>query len=327
MIIILFLILILLIIALYIQINPNIKTTNEISDEKLVQSLNGFTNEYVRVNGIRLHYVEGGNGPLLILLPGWAETWWEWHKIMPTLARKFHVISVDLRGMGSSSKPKDGYDKKTMASDIYKLMQSLGYDQTFIAGHDIGSQVAFSFAANYPTATKKLIMIDVAHPDESYANIKMLPTKNSFGDKIDKDHPAYVWWFAFNQVKRLPEKLLEGRYHILHNWAFDYLTKDPSCISLKDREIYDHAYNSPDAIRASNGWYQAFPQDIEDIKKYKKLTMPVLGLGATGYDSLAASLKPLTTNLTMVKVDNSGHYIPEEQPEIVAEVLTKFFSY
>jgi pimeloyl-ACP methyl ester carboxylesterase len=93
------------------------------TDEWLIKSLPGFTNNYARVNETTLHNVEGGQGAPLVLLPGWPQTWWCYYKIMPQLAANFHVFVVDIRGMGSSAKPMKGYDKKTMATDIYELIR------------------------------------------------------------------------------------------------------------------------------------------------------------------------------------------------------------
>ena len=157
----------------------------DVSDVALVKSLPGFENGYADVNGTRLHYVIGGKGAPLVLLPGWPQTWWEFHKIMPALAEKYRVIAVDLRGMGGSAKPPGGYDKKTMARDIYELVRQLGFEKVNIAGHDIGSMVAFSFAANHPGATSKLALLDVPHPDEFFSEIRMLPQHGKFGHKID----------------------------------------------------------------------------------------------------------------------------------------------
>ena len=145
------------------------------SDAALVRSLPGFENGYADVNGTRLHYVAGGKGAPLFLLPGWPQTWWEFHRMMPALAAQFRVIAVDLRGMGGSGKPMTGYDKKTMAKDIFELARHLGYEKVNIAGHDIGSMVAFSFAANYPETTLKLALLDVPHPDEFFAKLTLLP--------------------------------------------------------------------------------------------------------------------------------------------------------
>ena len=195
---------------------------NNLNDTNLVKKLPGFANGYAEVNGVKLHYVTAGTGKPLILLPGWPETWWSYRKMMPILAKSYKVIVVDIRGMGGSDKPQSGYDKKTIATDIYELIHQLGYQQVFMAGHDIGSMVAFSFAVNYPDATLKLVMLDIPHPDESWLSIPMIPAAGKITDKIDEDH-AYQWWFAFHQVKGMPEELMLGRVHIEHDWIFHYL--------------------------------------------------------------------------------------------------------
>ena len=228
--------------------------------------------------------------------------------------------------MGGSDKPATGYDKKTMAKDIYELVRQLGFEKVNIAGHDIGSAVAFSFAANHPEATTKLAIMDVPHPDEFFSEIRMLPEPGKFGDKIDDEHPGYPWWFAFHQVKGLPEKLLEGdRASIYTNFVMDYLLKDSKSIDQRSRSVYDAAYRSAEAIRAGNAWYQAFPQDIVDSGTYKKLQMPVLGLGSTGYGWLKAAVTPKAANFRLVKIENSGHFMQEEQPEVVSSLLVDFF--
>ena len=293
-----------------------------ISDAELVRSLQGFKSGDADVNGIRLHYVEGGNGRPLVLLPGWPETWWEYHKIMPTLAKQFHVISVDMRGMGLSSKPEDGYDTTNMAKDIYALVRHLGYDKVDVAGHDTGAAVAFAYAAIYPQATRKLAIMDVPHPDETWMQIPMLPAAGKFGAKIDDQHPGYVWWFAFQQVKGLPERLLDGRIDIYINFCLDYLTKDSSSIDEFDRKVYVSEYS----VRANDAWFQAIPQDALDVKQFPKLEMPVLGLGSVGYEWLKASLAPKATHARIVKIENSSHFFPEEQPLVTAKALTDFFS-
>ncbi|MDT7729687.1 MAG: hypothetical protein QOI21_6263 [Actinomycetota bacterium] len=286
-------------------------------DAALVRSLPGdFRSGYANVNGVRLHYVAGGQGEPLILLPGWPQTWWQFHKIMPSLAARYRVIAVDLRGMGGSDKPQDGYDKKTMARDIYELARRLGYERVNIAGHDIGAMVAFSFAANHPDATRKLTLMDVTHPDESLYQIPLL---------AQPDQPVHVWWFAFNQVRGLPEQLLAGRSEYLADWLFDHLLVNPAAIGDGDRAVYAGAYSYPDAIRAGNGWYQAFGQDIKDQKAYGKVTAPMLGLASeTNYDYFSYVLPGKGTDVRVQKVSNSGHFIAEERPQTVVAALTEF---
>ena len=293
------------------------------TDAALVAKLPGFSNGSADVNGTRIHYVTGGKGEPLVLLPGWPQTWWSYHKIMPELAKHYTVIAVDLRGMGSSAKPAAGYDKKTMAKDVAELLKMLGHDTAYIAGHDIGAQVAWSFAANYGPSTRKLVMLDVPHPDEGLYKWPILPGVGTFGDKIDERTP-FAWWFAFHQVKGLPEKMLAGRVHIEQEWFFTYLMKDESALSPLDRSVYANAYNSADAIRAGNAWYQAFPQDIVDEKTYAQLTMPVLGIAGPGYGWLSATLAAKASNARTVKLDNSGHFMAEEAPQETTRLMLEF---
>ncbi len=286
------------------------------SDEELIKSLPNFSNHYAEVNGTRLHYVSGGQGEPLILIPGYPETWWAYHKVMPLLASKYNVVVAEMRGMGSSDKSVSGYDKKNMAKDIHELVKILGFEKVNIGGHDIGAHVAFSFAANYPETTSKLIILDTPHPDENMYQLPMLP--------IPGANYLYPWWLAFNQVKELPEQLLEGRMDILINYLFNNLVIDKHSITDFDKNIYTSAYNSIEAIRASNAWYQAFPQDIEDQKAYDKLYMPVIGIGGSGYQMLQMSLTNTAVNLQLKKIEESGHFILYEKPNDVAEYIIEF---
>jgi pimeloyl-ACP methyl ester carboxylesterase len=302
---------------------PSRHSVANVSDAALVKSLPGFRNGYADVNGVRLHYVAGGRGEPLVLLPGWPETWWTFHKIMPALAEGHTVIVVDLRGMGASSKPADGYDKKTMAKDIYTLVKSLGYDKVAIAGHDIGSAVAYAYAENYPQSTDKLVMMEFPHPDESLKSFPLLPTQGPVGDKVGSSRP-YLWWFALNQINGLPEKLLAGRIRVEQDWLFKYFLVDENAVDARDRAVYERAYDSGDAIRASNGWYQAFNQDIADNKGYGNLDMPVLVLAGPAYQWMKAVVGKKATRLTALDVPNSGHFVQEEQPDFVSKTMIDF---
>ena len=292
------------------------------SDEELIKHLPGFTNHYATVNGVRLHYVEGGQGPALVCLPGWPQTWYSYHPIAMGLAEHHRVIIVDIRGMGSSDKPATGYDKKTMAQDIYELMRHLRLARVSLLGHDIGGMVATSFAFNYPEATHKLIIADGAHPSEGMRHMPMLPAPGSFTEKMNGQQP-YIWWMAFNQVKELPEQLLAGRFHYLLDYLFHYVMVDERCMSAFDRAVYAAAYNQPENIRASNAWYQAIEQDIADAATYARLTMPVLGIGSqVSYSYLQMSMPYMAENAQVVGMLDSGHYLFEEKPaQVLAAVL------
>src|SRR6188472_4476770 len=123
-----------------------------------------FSHHTASVNGIQLHYVIGGHGDPIVLLHGWPETWYAWHKVMPALAKKYTVIAPDLRGLGDSSKPATGYDGKTVSEDIHQLVTQLGFKTIFLVGHDWGTQVAYTYAAAHPTEVKRLAVMELTIP-------------------------------------------------------------------------------------------------------------------------------------------------------------------
>jgi len=294
---------------------PTIMQNERYDDQYLVSLLPGFTNHYQELNGITLHYVEGGEGSALILLAGWPQTWWSFHKVMPILAKYHKVIVLDFIGMGSSSKPTGGYSKKNMAGDIASLIEKMGLEKVSIAGHDIGANIAISFAGHFSEHVDKLIVLDTPHPEESLYKLPMLPI----------GMPVHPWWVAFNQVKELPELLLEGRFHIIQNWLFDKMLVDNESINDFDRKVYAKAYETKDAIRSSNGWYQAFPEDIQDIKNMKMIEAPTLGIGSSaGLAMLKTSLPGYIKNLQLSEIKDSGHFIQEEQPDEVATAILEF---
>jgi pimeloyl-ACP methyl ester carboxylesterase len=287
------------------------------NDAVLAAELPGdFTSAFAEVNGTRLHYVAGGRGEPLVLLPGWPVTWWEFRKIMPILAQRYRVIAVDLRGMNLSAKPASGYDKKTMARDIFELVRHLGYSTVNIAGHDIGSMVAFSYAVNFPETTTKLAIMEVGHPDSSLYELKLLPQ----GDAPN------LWWFALNQIRGLPEQLLAGRMRYVVDHIFDAYLADRSRLDERDRQVFTRAYDSVDAIRAGDSWFRAFDQDVSDFGKYGKLTVPMLGLASPANYLAMQDVWPLQgDDVHVVEIDDTGHFLPLEQPEAVARALTDFF--
>jgi len=300
--------------------------TDQYSDNELIKNLPGFENKYITVNGINLHYVEGGNGKPLLCLPGWPQTWYSLQPVAIQLAEKYRVIIIDLRGMGSSEKPESGYDKKTMATDIYQLVLALGFDKVHLMGHDIGGMVAMSFAFNFPEITEKLIVLDGSHPNEGMYQMPLIPSPGTFTEKMDGNMP-YAWWMGFNQVKGLPEQLLEGRFHLLQDWLFRYVMIDEKKMTALERAVYAAAYRDRESIRASNAWYQTFNQDIEDAKTYEPLAMPVLGIGSyISYNYMNYGLPYVAKDLQVVGMMDSGHYLFEEKPQEVLDIVLPFLA-
>ncbi|MGW7754536.1 alpha/beta fold hydrolase [Streptomyces violaceusniger] len=304
---------------------PGTAVDSGVSDAELLKELPGFQSHVETVNGVELHAVSGGTGSAVVLLPGWPQTWWAYHKVMPALAEHHHTISVDIRGMGGSSKPEGGYDKRTMARDIAELVRALGHEDAHIVGHDIGSQVAYAVAANHSEVTRSLTLLDVPPSDDQILQWPLLPQHGTFGDKLDPDHP-FTWWFAFNQIKGMPERLIEGRARILQDWFFRYLLKREEALTERDHAVYAKAYDTRDAIRAGNAWYQAFTQDIIDQRGYpERLGMPTLGIGGAGHAWLADFLERRATKPRLEELAQSGHFIVEEVPDETTEILLDFY--
>ena len=277
-----------------------------------------FTHHTATVNGIQIHYVMGGKGDPVILLHGWPETWYGWRHVMPTLAKNYTIIAPDLRGLGDSSKPTTGYDGKTLAEDIHQLVTSLGFKTILLVGHDIGTQVAYSYAAAHPTEVKKLAVMELTIP--GFVPAGRMP----------------LWWATFHQTPDVPEALVQGKEMMYLSWFFHNLAFNPAAITQEDINEYVSHYSAPGAMRAGFEHYRAFPQDAIQNQNYSKskITMPVLALGG-GYiptfggnismPTIIYGMKILAQNVTGITVPNSGHFIQEEQPKFLTDQLLKFF--
>jgi pimeloyl-ACP methyl ester carboxylesterase len=280
-----------------------------------------FSHHTASVNGIQMHYVIGGNGDPVVLLHGWPQTWYEWRHVMPALARNYTVIVPDLRGLGDSSKPIDGYDGNTTAEDIYQLISQLGLSQKiYLVAHDIGVQTAYSYAAAHPNNVSKLVIMEFAFPG-------FLPP----------GFESLVWWFGFHQTRDIPEALTAGKEREYLSWFYRGLAYNPEAITETDIDEFVSHYSAPGGMRAGFEYYRAFPIDAEQNKVLSetKLQIPVLVLGGDIYPAVGgdlpgnfalSSMQMLATNVTGITVPLSGHWIPEEQPQFVIEQLAKFFS-
>lgn len=275
-----------------------------------------FTRHYITLDtGIRMHYVIGGSGDPVVLVHGWPQTWAEWREIMPTLAEQYTVIAIDMRGAGESDKPLTGYDKATLAGDIYALITALGYDSVHYVGHDIGGMVGYAYAHDYPQATRSLTILDVP-----------LPGIEPFWSMIIADPRS--WHFAFHAVPDVPEALVFGQERLYIEHFIEGFLYNPEAFSDEDYQLFADAYAQPGAMRAGFEYYRAFPQDIEQNAIYAQtpLEMPVLALG--GEFGSGAIMQPMlesvANNVTGGIIEQSGHWLSEEQPEILLERLLAF---
>jgi pimeloyl-ACP methyl ester carboxylesterase len=270
-----------------------------------------FSHHMASVNGVQIHYVIGGQGKPIVLLHGWPQTWYEWRHVMPALAKNYTVIVPDLRGLGDSSKPVTGYDGKTTAEDIYQLVSQLGFKNIFLVGHDFGVQVAYSYAAAHPNEVKRLVILDVPIPGIG-------PGENITG----------LWWVQFHMVRDIPEMLVNGHERGYLTWFYKY-TCNPAAITKEDVDEYVNHYSDPGGMRAGFEYYRALFDDIKQNKEYSRVKLPmhILALGGKCSFGTAAldSMRLLATDVRGGIVPDSGHWIPEEQPDFLVDQLFKFF--
>ncbi|MFD1255940.1 alpha/beta fold hydrolase [Mucilaginibacter terrae] len=276
-----------------------------------------FEHKRITVNNTQIHYVTGGSGAPLVLLHGYPQTWYAFRRIMPELSKHFTVIVPDLRGLGDSDKPGSGYDTATVAEDIYQLVSALGYERISLLGHDFGVNVAYAYAACHRNAVSKLVLLDAGMLDNNIANSPLLPKEGKS-----------LWWFPFQMMSVLPEELVAGKEAIYLNWFYQNLTFNKEAIADADLQEYVRCYAATGGIKAGFDYYRALFTDIEfNARQVEvKLKIPVLVLGGKYSFGLKPfeSWKAAAENINGGIIKNSGHYIPEEQPQLLLEQVVPF---
>jgi pimeloyl-ACP methyl ester carboxylesterase len=254
-----------------------------------------------------------GTGPVVVLIHGYAETSDSWAPLAAELVKTYTVIVPDLRGIGSSSRPAGGYDKKTQAADIRAVVTTLGFDRTFVVSHDIGIMVAYAYAALYPDKVDRLVVMDAPLPG-------IAPW-----DDIVKDHR--LWHFSFWGPDE--ERLVQGRERIYLDCIWNDFSAAPTTQpDDATRKFYAAQYAKPGAMRAGFAHFKAFSQDVEDNKVFQqtKLTMPVLAVG--GEKSFGATeavvMRNVAVNVREAVVPNSGHWLMEENPTYTVALIRDY---
>jgi pimeloyl-ACP methyl ester carboxylesterase len=278
-----------------------------------------FGDYYAEANGVRLHYVTGGpaDGPLIVLLHGWPQTWYTWRNVMPRLAKAgYRVVAVDYRGAGGSEKPQGGYDKATMATDIRALVQHLGATKVNLVGRDIGVMIAYAYAAQWPSEVGTLTMLDVP-----------IPATPAWNEAKHKPDPA-LWHFGFFQRRDIPELLVSGReFAFIRDFIHD---REFRPIADQDIRVYADAYAAPGGLRAGFELYRAFPEDERRFSALAKakLPMPVLALAGDKSNGTVefTMAQGLATNVVGGTAPDTGHWLPDENPSFLSQQLIDFLS-
>jgi pimeloyl-ACP methyl ester carboxylesterase len=267
------------------------------------------------VNGVELHYLQAGQGSEtpVVLLHGYAETSHMWLPLIPKLDDRRVVIAPDLRGNGGSSKPADGYDKKTLAQDIHGLVHQLGFSKVKIVGHDIGLMVAYAYAAQYPDEVESIVLMDAFLPGVGdWQSVWLLRDK---------------WHFNF--YGETPLKLVAGRERIYFEHFWNDFAADPKhSVPEADRRFYAAEYAKPGGMKAGFEYFRAFDQDAKDFAEFAKkpLPMPMLVLaGEKASDEfLIGQGRLVASNVQGIIVKGSGHWLMEEAPQQTMAELVRF---
>lgn len=277
-----------------------------------------LTHHTAVVNDVRLHYVMAGSGEPLVLLHGWPQSWREWQHIIPSLATRFTVIVPDMRGFGDSDKPSSGYDKRTVAQDIHQLVEHLGLAKINLAGHDIGMMVAYEYASAHPEKVQRLAVLEAGLPG---LGLEMLMDTAKF--------PQF-WHFGFFSAPGVAETLIAGKEKMFLGHFIRHLAYNTYAVTDDELNEYAERMSSPGALRASFEHYRAFPVDALNNQENARtpLQMPVLGIGGSHCmgNQVGLIMSGLADNVQTEVVEQSGHWIPEEQPEKLASLLLDFFT-
>jgi pimeloyl-ACP methyl ester carboxylesterase len=286
----------------------------------------GLEHGRAEVNGIWLHYVRGGlnKAQPIVLLHGFPESWLMWRHILPALLERYHVVAVDLRGYGDSAKPEGeaGYDKGTMADDIAALINVLGLERPLLVGHDRGGRVARRYALDRPDTLRGLALLDILPVEYVYDRLSAAEVSERY------------WHWVFHLVAELPEELIAGNEEI---YLARFFSRTPGLLEGMRADgtwlEYRRCWRQPGAVAAVLNDYRAtFRHDVPryraERKSGRKLTVPTLVLwgnrGNLSNQPVVDIWREVATDVRGQVIPGCGHYLPEEQPDVVITALLKF---
>jgi haloacetate dehalogenase len=296
---------------------------------KISVAFEGFQREKLSGNGVEINTLRKGAGAPLLLLHGYPQTHFIWHKIADRLAERYAVVLTDLRGYGDSQKPDGGerhenYSFRAMAQDQVEVMGCLGFEKFFVAAHDRGARTAHRMCLDHPEVVRKVCFMDI------------VPTLRMYRETNKEFATKYMWWFFLIQNAPLPEHMIGADPAFFLEQHFKMQNGTPGSLTDEALAEYGRCFSTPEAIHASCEDYRAaagidLEMDEADEKAERKIVCPVHALwGAKGAVGKLWNVldvwKQHTAGPVTGKPLNSGHYLAEEQPEDVLEELLSFFA-
>jgi pimeloyl-ACP methyl ester carboxylesterase len=273
-----------------------------------------FQTSEIQTRGATLHVRVGGKGPAVVLLHGFGDTGDMWAPVAADLVRDHRVVVPDLRGMGLSSKPEGGYDKKTQALDIADVLDALKIQRADLVTHDIGNMVGYAFAAQFPARVTRWVVIDAPIPGIG-------PWEEILKNPI-------LWHFNFRGPD--VERLVAGRERIYLDRFWNEFSADPRRFDEASRQHYAALYARPGAMHAAFNQFAAFSQDAKDnaemLARNGKLGMPILAIGGEkSFGTTMADVMRFTaTQVQPLVIADAGHWIIEEQPAALVKAVRTF---
>lgn len=271
-----------------------------------------FRTQDIAVDGAKIHVRVGGKGPAVVLLHGFGDTGDMWAPLATDLAKDHTVVVPDLRGLGLSSIPEGGYDKKTQAGDVRGVLAALGIENAVIIGHDIGTMVAFAYASRYPQLTDQLVVMDAPVPG--------IPPWN------DIVRSPMLWHFDFGGPDA--ERLVAGRERIYLDRFWNEFAGDSAKLDEATRQHYAKLYARPGTMRAAFAQFRSIRQDALDneASMNTKLTMPVLAIGGEKSfgNNEAIVMRNAAVDVKEVVIAGAGHWLMEEAPTQTVQAIRGF---
>jgi pimeloyl-ACP methyl ester carboxylesterase len=270
----------------------------------------------IAANGATIHVRVGGTGPAVVLLHGYGETGDMWAPLAEDLVRDHTVVVPDLRGLGLSSKPDAGFDKKTQAGDVAGVLDALKIDRADLVTHDIGNMVGYAFAIQHPERVRRFVLIDAPVP--------------GIGPWEEILKNPLLWHFRFGGPDM--ERLVAGRERIYLDRFWNEFSAVPSRFTEAAREHYAKLYALPGAMHSGFAQFAAFDQDAVDNKAFLaakgKLGMPVLAIGGEKSfgPMMATVMRFAASDVTEGIIPDSGHWIMEENPTATSVMVRSFLS-